>query len=194
MSDTQELPQHASCMERSRAARRPLEQVRVLTPVCNADKPTLIAPGVLQTDSNQSPSCTVAEAAWSCKLGLLIPASWCQVPQAQRSLETCWHSTSLPFRPLQAAARHQTHLQAVKEPHKFAGEGDDGGMGRVQQCGASQKRKQVRLCRHLQTLLRVGHGCVHAVSCLPILLGVCQGLRTLSPPPRCMLLHLKPCC
>lgn len=67
MSDTQELLQHASSMERSHAAQRPLEQ---------------------------------------------------------------------------AAARHQTHLQAVKEPHKFAGEGADRGKGCVQQCGASQKRKR----------------------------------------------------
>ena len=33
MSDTQEVMQHASSMERSRAAQRPLEQVRVHSPI-----------------------------------------------------------------------------------------------------------------------------------------------------------------
>lgn len=127
-------------------------------------------------------------------LALLIPATWCPMAQALPSLQTCWHRPSLFPKPLQAAARHQTHLQAVKEPHKFAGEGADRGKGCVQQCGASQKRKRVRLCRHLQTLLRVGRGCVHAVRCLPSLPCLYQGPSTLNFPPCCMLLHLKPCC
>ena len=37
-------------------------------------KSTSIDPGMLQTDSSQSPPCTVAEAAWSREVTLLIPA------------------------------------------------------------------------------------------------------------------------
>ena len=191
MSDTQEHLQHASSMERSRAAQRPLEQVRVLPPVCNGHPSMQVC---CRHTATPSPSCTVAGAAWSCELSPAEPDKLVPGAPGPALSQTCWHRPSLPSRPLQAAARHQTHLQAVKEPHKFAGEGADTGKGHLQQCRAPQKRKQVRLGRPLQTFAQ-GRLWLQSCSSLLAICAMCIS-RSGTPciPPRCMVLHLKPRC